>query len=1014
MRMKSKDKTCAICKKELSYVIVHSINDSLEALNSAAFAALESQLEDTFQHGFPDCKVDTTLKIIYYKCDRHFFQMEDLKSIHCPCPDCYQPLSTSTSSTASKRKDRKILKFPNYNKLLSHIHSQHSAYTLCSLCLEHRPLFLSEQPLIPRAEHKTHLQTAHSSCQFCSQFFFDKNLLYQHMQRSHHVCHLCDRRLMFRYYKDLPALREHHRQSHFICSLCDHSAELRSSDISYAFRSLDEYLAHMRELHAVVETSYRKQSALSSLTASLFSFASRGQATSETAFVDLDVGSANPFQTDSQPASATSSGLPHYPRLDPQTSAAILLSSSAPEEAAQLIPANMKIAGKVTGTGRFQSLDSSDLALQQAADLAHQRKMQSYAGQLRGSQPLSLNSTALFPSLSDANQGACEDADMIFVEHGEGDAESLSMKVGGSKAVHPMSLVHQQRQRQKEQQEKEAQAEQETEKRVSRVLQLAEAFGVSDDFQKMSASLHPVAAPLEINRDEFRKYLAHKLAPVCPSLPPMSQLLSVLYPQDLVLWGRGNKFELAKVEKKFAQLLTSQKSSSVNFKPMDYAHRQLLHVLAKYYRVNSYEYDYEPRRYVSIVRTKDSKFPLALLSDAIDATAASLAVSSSGYTPSLGKLFTATGIENPIVYFVLSEAAAHQWGKVTDNLQQAARKDPLVGLAFQPSGVVVGELLFSLQKVLAAFDLAVRDLVPAGNCFSVGMRFGDFTVARNAFYYLQMLLEAVASLSAPPTSGTSAMHKKLLLHFEPSLLQPLAFYRLVPDFETNKNTREEFDQYHNIFQEFVVVSSSSARDRTAPALAEQPAANENEVHEGVDAWDDGPVAAPATTAGSSSQQWAAEGQRHEDWEEVDEWESFLAEKRTKAQGELYRPKTTAADITPTIASSHPRESSSSSSSSSSDEEDDVHQQQEELTREQQEQQDRDLALALSLADEGRVAQDSSWRDTGASQKSSRSTKPQPRAVESSNSGRRQGQGQGQVVAVPRNRFGALLHEEDED
>ena len=64
----------------------------------------------------------------------------------------------------------------------------------------------------------------------------------------------------------------------------------------------------------------------------------------------------------------------------------------------------------------------------------------------------------------------------------------------------------------------------------------------------------------------------------------------------------------------FFLLLLTEKATSVQMKPMPKPTRILLHTLAKYYNVNSYEYDPEPNRYVSFVKLLDSRVPNNILS----------------------------------------------------------------------------------------------------------------------------------------------------------------------------------------------------------------------------------------------------------------------------------------------------------------------------------------------------------------------------------------------------------------
>ena len=67
------------------------------------------------------------------------------------------------------------------------------------------------------------------------------------------------------------------------------------------------------------------------------------------------------------------------------------------------------------------------------------------------------------------------------------------------------------------------------------------------------------------------------------------------------------------------EMLTSP-NNSVQFKPMPKMNRHVITTIAKYYRLNAYEYDYEPKRYVSLVKNIDSHVPMISLSSCINNT----------------------------------------------------------------------------------------------------------------------------------------------------------------------------------------------------------------------------------------------------------------------------------------------------------------------------------------------------------------------------------------------------------
>ncbi len=82
------------------------------------------------------------------------------------------------------------------------------------VCLDHRKVFLQEQKLYNVKEMKKHLEKGdpdttikHEYCQFCTNYFYDIDQLYDHLNKSHFTCFLCDRAgKTYLYYKDYPSL----------------------------------------------------------------------------------------------------------------------------------------------------------------------------------------------------------------------------------------------------------------------------------------------------------------------------------------------------------------------------------------------------------------------------------------------------------------------------------------------------------------------------------------------------------------------------------------------------------------------------------------------------------------------------------------------------------------------------------------------------------------------------------------------------------------------------------------
>ncbi|XP_021623273.1 E3 ubiquitin-protein ligase ZNF598 isoform X3 [Manihot esculenta] len=132
------------------------------------------------------------------------------------------------------RRTKRTGDFNSIEQLMSHLFHQHRLF-MCSLCLEGRKIFISEQKLYNRAQLNQHVKTGdsvvdgseserggfmgHPICEFCQNPFYGDNELYLHMSTEHFTCHICQRQHpgQFEYYKDYDDLEIHFRQGHFLC-----------------------------------------------------------------------------------------------------------------------------------------------------------------------------------------------------------------------------------------------------------------------------------------------------------------------------------------------------------------------------------------------------------------------------------------------------------------------------------------------------------------------------------------------------------------------------------------------------------------------------------------------------------------------------------------------------------------------------------------------------------------------------------------------------------------------------
>ncbi|XP_065852511.1 uncharacterized protein [Euphorbia lathyris] len=124
--------------------------------------------------------------------------------------------------------------FSSIELLKIHLFHQHNLF-MCSLCLEGRKIFMSEQKLYNRTQLNQHIKTGdsvvdgseserggftgHPACEFCLNPFYGDNELYLHMSTEHFTCHICRRQHpgKYEYYDDYDDLETHFRQRHCLC-----------------------------------------------------------------------------------------------------------------------------------------------------------------------------------------------------------------------------------------------------------------------------------------------------------------------------------------------------------------------------------------------------------------------------------------------------------------------------------------------------------------------------------------------------------------------------------------------------------------------------------------------------------------------------------------------------------------------------------------------------------------------------------------------------------------------------
>ena len=737
MRVKSKDTHCAICKENLDVMVIYQAHSATHSASTPGQIVDESQFLRPFNSfgltaadcdvdngNIPGVQVDHLGGFLFVDCTKHYNEIETLRAMVCPFKQC---------------KTR----FPTIQTLQKHLKEQHKDSQLCTLCVENRPLFVSEHTVMnpkqllchfkgeefveahgqhQRAPTSENVHTkGHPQCEFCTERFFDNAALYYHMQRQYFTCHLCPRQHMFRYYIDAAALREHHHRDHIVCNICAASPQLYDSDVAIAFRDAREYSDHMRHVHNAHVSSAAggaSQNKTSFRLGASSTYQSNNPSTvrrdkhgrPRVTVVDLDMGTANPYRNESDANTSNNNR-------------ATVVSRPA-DAVSAMIPAHMRIAGRVTGAGRFAPLDSQDLLMQAAAEEYAKAAEKEARGQKKS---LRLSRDQAFPALSasvsapvtalpknrvwSAKVGGSQ---AQFTE-GEAVSGTESSRANGTSPLparpvtatvelHPMSLLHSSKHQAKDaQRRKDAEAAEKAhqeklrleDKRIERNLNLASALlGGANSAKNTPVTLTAADVGATLKN---RSYVSSIITPLQGLGWSESELMRPIFPPVLVNWARLHLTELLKIEKKIYTLMNDASMNSVQLKPMARGMRTVVHQLSRMYLLNSYEYDPEPNRYVSLVKQVDSYLPSCVLSRAAALPVHTLPGENGTEVPDL-----------PIIYLALS-SESYSAGLVNTNssVSSAGKKAPSQGVTGAASTAEPVRIAFTVAEIVSR----IKDLL---------------------------------------------------------------------------------------------------------------------------------------------------------------------------------------------------------------------------------------------------------------------------------------------------------------
>ena len=618
IRVKNLDTSCPLCKQGMEVVVVFPT----ELKGEQSFASFGIWGIESLA---PGLDVDHRAGMVYADCKNHFREMDKIRSIVCPLKKCN-------------------LRFPSQDNLLKHLTAAHPGQNLCILCLKNRPLFIPEHQLMTTGELKKHMSAppgaltgaggdktaGHPLCLFCDQNFFDSHALYIHMKQEHQSCHLCPASYQFRFYPSVEELRTHLQIEHFVCSICE-KANANGNDgpgiFGSSFRTHGDYSAHLLSFHGVRNSSmtlgfrveYSADGNSNGGRGSGRSNQNRRSRQNQLQFLDLDMAAADPNRNSTSQTQHGNSRDQQHSRQSESSRSADQSSSAQPSgnqlienvmnsetrrrqlfhlqttaaiAAAPLVPPHMRVAGRIVG-GRFQR-DADDDVLQASVDeqamiaaatsgVTVPRGQPGWVGRPDNGRSMNM----AFPALvSTTSSSATSNQDQV------------SSSKPSAPPPHPMSLVSgiqreaaAKRALAEELKEKEAELE---DRKARRNEIMAGALGV----RPYGASTSNSVGDVVFDASELRK---------------------PLYPATLLTWAKNNKVEVQKLEKKMIDLIADKKTNSTQLKAMGPSSRNAVHGLSRYYFLNSYEYDPEPRRYISLVKSAESSVPNIRLAVAITA-----------------------------------------------------------------------------------------------------------------------------------------------------------------------------------------------------------------------------------------------------------------------------------------------------------------------------------------------------------------------------------------------------------
>ncbi|KAI4989571.1 hypothetical protein ZWY2020_036888 [Hordeum vulgare] len=224
LRLVLNDPRCCICKTDCPSVFVtRAMGDYTKVIPDFSALPADAREGKAGQHWYhKDTKA-------YFDDADHYKMIRAMCRLSCSVCD-----NADEDQAGRGQAQRGGSRFETMGLLQGHLSRCHGLY-MCSLCLKGMKVFICQQKLYTKDQLARHTQkgdpqvdgseaqrsgfAGHPICEFCRRAFYGDNELYEHMNREHYSCHICQRRHPGNhdYFRNYDELEVHFRRDHFLC-----------------------------------------------------------------------------------------------------------------------------------------------------------------------------------------------------------------------------------------------------------------------------------------------------------------------------------------------------------------------------------------------------------------------------------------------------------------------------------------------------------------------------------------------------------------------------------------------------------------------------------------------------------------------------------------------------------------------------------------------------------------------------------------------------------------------------